>query len=167
MYILEELFKEDALYEQRYHEYTAKHNINLQIIDVEKEKPTPTIVNNQKIWRRNPQYASEAIAAADFLCEFDNKHQHFLSMYSKRNFVEAHHLIPMRYQEIFDCSLDVHANIVSLCVVCHKKVHYCIFEDKKEILDKLFFERETRLQQSGIRITLEKLYSLYNEKSGT
>lgn len=94
-------------------------------------------VNNRKVWIRNPKYASEALAYADYLLEFDNKHQHFISKFNGENYVEAHYLIPMQYQEQYDNILDIHANIVSLCLVCHKQIHYGQFQDKKEILDKL------------------------------
>ena len=38
----------------------------------------------------------------------------------QRNYVEAHHLIPMGFQDDFSKSIDVEANIISLCTYCHK-----------------------------------------------
>ncbi|WP_077308386.1 HNH endonuclease [Terribacillus halophilus] len=129
----------------------------------DKPRPKPTFrkVNNQKVWKRNSSFAAETVSNADYLCEYDNQHQYFVSKYSKRNYVEAHHLISLKHQDQFDCSLDNHANIVSLCLVCHKKIHYGLFEDKKDILDKLFNSRRERLIKSGINISLEQLYSYY------
>jgi len=69
----------------------------------------------------------------------------------------------MQYQEQFDCSLDIHANIVSICLVCHKKIHFGLFKDKKEILEKLFNSRRDRLIKSGINISLDELYSYYQD----
>ncbi|TFH63501.1 hypothetical protein [Peribacillus frigoritolerans] len=158
----EELLKEEMEFEK----YLKRNPADVSrgnLGDKPEEKPTYKTVNNQKVWSRNPRYASNAVADAEYLCEFDNQHNHFISKFNQRNYVEAHHLIPMQYQEQFDCSLDIHANIVSICLVCHKKIHYGLFEDKKEILDKLFSSRIERLKASGILIGVSDLYKYYKD----
>jgi 5-methylcytosine-specific restriction enzyme A len=157
-----ELHKE----EQEFEKYLSDNpdDISRGIIeDKPKNKPNYRSVNNKKVWSRNPKYASEAIAYADYLCEFDNKHKHFISKFNGKNYVEAHHLVPMQYQEQFECSLDIHANIISICLVCHKKIHFGFFEYKKEILESLFNSRKERLIASGIAISLGELYSYYQD----
>jgi len=156
------LFQEEMDFDKYLHESKAS-TIKKNITDTPQEKSSPQIVNDHRIWRRNPKYASEALTEANYLCEFDNEHKHFVSKYSKRNYVEAHHLIPMQFQNEFAYSLDNYANIVSICMVCHKKIHYGFFDDKKDILDKLFDARRDRLRQSGISITRRKLYSYYQD----
>lgn len=69
----------------------------------------------------------------------------------------------MEYQDHFDCSLDIPANIVSICTVCHKKIHFELFENKKEILEKLFKNREDRLKKCGINIGKQELYTYYQD----
>lgn len=71
-----------------------------------------------------------------------------------KNYVEAHHLIPMQYQEKFDNSLDIHGNIVSICLVCHKKIHHGLFKNKKHILEILFKSRRERRIISEVNLTL-------------
>jgi 5-methylcytosine-specific restriction enzyme A len=157
-----ELFKE----EQEFEKYLTQIPANVSKTDIEdkpKDKPKHKSVNNKKVWSRNPKYASEAVAGADYLCEFDSQHKHFISKFNHRNYVEAHHLIPMEFQDQFDCSIDIHANIVSICLVCHKKIHFGLFEDKKGILEKLFNSRKERLKASGIIISLAELYSYYQD----
>lgn len=157
-----ELFKE----EQKFEKYLTKIQddaIRGNKEDKPKGKPNHRTVNNIKVWSRNPKYASEAVADADYLCEFDNQHRHFISKYNSRNYVEAHHLIPMQYQEEYECSLDIHANIVSICLVCHKKIHFGLFKDKRAILEKLYESRRERLNKSGIIITLAELYNYYQD----
>jgi len=136
---------------------------NIMVLDKPKAKPNHKSLNNQRIWIRNPKIATESLVQANYLCEFDNYHKHFISKFNQRNYVEAHHLIPMSRQNHFDYSLDVHANIVSVCLVCHKKIHFGNFEDKVEILDKLFNERRTRLKESDISISLDQLYNYYKD----
>ena len=75
--------------------------------------------------------------------------------------MEAHHLIPMNAQDIFENSLDVLGNVSSLCPICHKMIHHGDEESKNKIIEKLFMEKEKDLKKSGLDITLEKLQNLY------
>lgn len=159
----EELLKEELEYDSKVSTNVAEKNVTSNIVDEEKEKPSYSTVNNKKVWKRNAKFASNAIANAEYKCEIDPNHKHFVSKYSNENYVEAHHIIPMFKQDQYDCSLDVYANIVSLCMVCHKKLHYGHFEDKKEILGKLFKDRVERLEKSGIQINIEHLYDIYKD----
>lgn len=36
----------------------------------------------------------------------------------------------MKYQDRFKFSIDVEANIISLCITCHNKLYHAIFEEK-------------------------------------
>ena len=157
---VDEMLKEEIEFEKYLTDFPADVSRG-NIEDKPKAKPNHRSVNNKKVWSRNPKYASEAVASADYLCEFDHQHKHFISKFNGKNYVEAHHLIPMQYQDQFDCSLDIHANIVSICLVCHKKIHFGLFEEKKEILDKLFNSRKERLKAGGIDIDIHQVYSYY------
>lgn len=157
-----ELFKE----EEEFQKYLTVNPASISRNDIEdkpKDKPKHRTINYKKVWIRNPKYASEAVAAANYLCESNNQHKHFISKFNGENYVEAHHLIPMMFQEQFDCSLDVHANIVSLCLVCHKKLHFSNFEEKQKVLKKLFEDRSSRLFKTGITVSLEEIYSYYKD----
>lgn len=157
-----ELFRE----EQEFEKYLIEDISDASKLKIEEKplgKASFKLLNSKKIWCRNPRYASEAVADANYLCEFDNKHKQFISKFSGKNYVEAHHLIPMRYQGQFDHSLDIHANIVSICLVCHKKIHFGLFRDKKVILDKLFNSRKDRLVDGGITIDINQLYNFYQD----
>lgn len=157
-----ELFKEELEFNKYLEENDSGISRRIIIEDKVQGKPNYKTVNNQKIWSRNPKYASEVVASANYLCEFNQEHQYFVSKYNQKNYVEAHHLIPMKYHE-FDCSLDIYGNIVSLCVVCHKQIHFGLFEEKKVLLDHLFNSRKERLRASGIDIELGLLYQYYQE----
>lgn len=157
-----ELLKEETEFEKYLKENPADVSRG-NIEDKPKDKPNYRSINNKKVWSRNPKYASEVVAEADYLCEFDNQHKHFISKFNGKNYVEAHHLIPMQYQEQFNNSIDIHANIVSVCLVCHKKIHHGLFEEKKEIIDRLFNSRRERLIKSRINISLKELYIYYQD----
>lgn len=159
---IDELNKAERNYEKNVRKTPPSKN-KREITDKVEKKPKYREINRQKLWHRNPLYASEAILHAGYFCEIDKNHQHFTSKFNKQNYVEAHHLIPMKFQEQFDCSLDVHANIVSLCLVCHKKLHFSNFVEKKEVLKKLFSERIARLKKAGVSISVDDLYSYYQD----
>jgi 5-methylcytosine-specific restriction enzyme A len=158
-----EFMKDEIEYEKdvRNNISTGKRAINIE--DKIQAKPSYRTVTNRKIWTRNPRYASDVVVDAEYLCEYSIDHVHFKSKYSQKNYVEAHHLIPMKYQELYDNSLDIYSNIVSLCMVCHKILHFGMFVDKKEILDKLFEGRRDRLINSGINISISELYQYYQD----
>ncbi|WP_223553217.1 HNH endonuclease [Lysinibacillus sphaericus] len=112
-------------------------------------------------WKRNHVTSKKAIVLADFKCEYDNSHMFFKSSTTGENYVEAHHLIPMEFQKQFEKSLDIEANIISLCALCHKKVHHSTMEEKKPILESLFLERRNRLEKCEISIELVDLITMY------
>ena len=77
------------------------------------------------------------------------------------NFVEAHHLVPMQFQEHFESSLDVLENVVVLCPNCHRKLHHGQVADKKLLLTVLHQTSGKGLKSRGLEITLNHLVALY------
>ena len=103
----------------------------LNVIDL----PLP-LVNDLRITKnkRDPKKGANAKKRAKYLCEVDGNHKTFKGQ-NGENYCEAHHLIPMNMQEKFFYSLDVEANIVSLCPTCHNLLHYSINNiEKKNII---------------------------------
>lgn len=104
-------------------------------------------------YTRNQIIAAHAIEAANYQCENHVKHTTFTSASTNRPFMEGHHLIPMKRQNEFEVSLDIYANIICLCPICHRLLHYGIASEKEYLADKLFEIRKDRLMLSGIDIT--------------
>ncbi len=88
--------------------------------------------SGREVWPRDPKKAKQAIKQAEFKCEIDDTHETFVSGASRKNYMEAHHLIPLRMQHDFENSLDVVGNIVSICPNCHRLIHYGRDKDKKK-----------------------------------
>lgn len=133
---------------------------NIDIIDSIEEVPQQTM-NNNLAFKRNPKKPAEVIIDANFTCEVDANHNSFISKKTGENYCEGHHLIPMGQQINFNISLDVHANIVSLCPNCHRTLHHGVFEEKMPLLNQLYMIRNERLRTCGINISLEQLNNLY------
>ncbi|MCC8140121.1 MAG: hypothetical protein LIO67_07485 [Lachnospiraceae bacterium] len=74
--------------------------------------------------------------------------------------MEGHHALPMKYQDKFSRSLDVYANIICLCPVCHRLLHYGISSEKEKVVEKIYYDRSERLAVSGIKISKSEFESL-------
>ncbi|MFS2173413.1 HNH endonuclease [Priestia megaterium] len=115
----------------------------------------------RQIWRRNASIAREALQEAHYLCEINNKHLTFKSNITNENFVEAHHLIPIKFQNYFSWSLDVPGNIVSLCPNCHRKIHHANKKERKIILKFLYKKYKNALSDYDILVPLDNIYKFY------
>ncbi|MBV7413578.1 HNH endonuclease [Aeromonas sp. sif2433] len=117
----------------------------------------------RNVFTRDPLIAKAAIEQSNFTCEIDPLHQTFISPVTGRNFMEAHHLIPMSQQTSFHIGLDQPANIVSLCPCCHRAIHLGQSSTRRKLLQSLFNKRENVLQQMGVNF--ERLCALYGVDS--
>lgn len=130
--------------------------------DSPKEKQEPVIdQGGNKKYLRDPKEAAKALKAAKFKCEVDEDHKTFIAKSTGNSFQESHHLIPISQSDLFGYSLDVPANICSLCPLCHRGIHSGADVYRIELLEKLYNQRKTRLEQCGIYVTLEQLKKFY------
>ncbi|MGG7162809.1 hypothetical protein [Clostridium ihumii] len=134
-------------------EYSVKH--------IKKLKGEFKIKDGMKYWNRDRSIVDKIIYIKNNECEYDNTHRYFISKATNKNYVEGHHLIQMQFQDMFEYSLDVESNIVSVCLVCHKILHLGRLEDKIKIIEKLYNLREHELKSSGLDIRLDELIELY------
>lgn len=108
---------------------------------------------------RNRETALKALQRANYRCEIDEEHPSFVKKSDGTTYMEPHHLIPMSYQSQFDHSLDVQANIVSLCSNCHNQLHYG--KDFESLLKELYNARKNQLAEAGIQVTWWELINMY------
>ena len=131
--------------------------------------PQKTLTSSRETYERSPMISKKGIIAADYLCEYNQKHITFMSKASGKQFVEAHHLIPMSKQEIIlnksiqkNVNIDIVENIVSLCPNCHRNIHLGI--NNAELIEKLYEKKIHKLKNKGFDLTLIELNSFYNIK---
>lgn len=127
-------------------------NRNIQRMDIIAEKP-PIITSTTTSYRRNQIIVDQSLEGAGYCCEHNAEHKTFVAKSTNHAYMEGHHLIPMKHQDNFDCSIDVYANIVCLCPVCHKLLHYGQTKEKSIVAEGLYEKRQARLIQSGIDIS--------------
>lgn len=136
---------------------------NENYTDKPEDRQAPVVDGGgKKVYLRDPKKSAVAISQADYKCEADSAHYSFKARGTNRMFVEAHHLIPISKGEQFGYSIDIPANIVSLCPNCHKCIHLGEDKDKEILLNKLYDERKDRLEAAGIFVSFEQLKKFYN-----
>lgn len=132
---------------------------------VPEEKAPEKECKGRKIASRSKKKAENALARAEYRCEV-GVHETFLRKKNFLPYTEPHHLIPLQFDDQFEYSLDVEANIVSLCSNCHNRLHYGASIEK--MIRKLWEQRKEELEaagllimKNGVKLTIEMLLSFY------
>ena len=97
----------------------------------------------------------------NYKCFFDKSHKTFLRL-NGTQYVEGHHIIPMKAQKDFkNANIDRVENILCLCPTCHRKVHLSTEDEKKQLLKEVYDLRKKDLSNANINISFEDLYKKY------
>ncbi|WP_419775355.1 hypothetical protein WJ437_02700 [Ignavigranum ruoffiae] len=112
------------------------------------------------VFARNKNFSEVAKRQAQWQCEVNLNHSTFI-MESGVPYMESHHLLPMYTQIYYKYSVDFPDNIVCLCPNCHRKLHYGLYKEKIELIEKLYSSRKDKYKQFGIDLTLKELLEYY------
>ena len=115
--------------------------------------PAPQILQTRQTYKRSSILAKQSIVVANYKCELSSSHNTFIAKSTNHPYMEGHHLLPLSQQHNFKTSLDVYANIICLCPICHRLLHFGTDKDRIQAISKLYEKREFRLENSGIKIT--------------
>ncbi len=115
--------------------------------------PAEAVVVSQEVWKRSGILRTQAIELAGYKCEMDIAHETFLAESNHKPYMEGHHAVPMRLQGTFHNSLDVYANIICLCPLCHRKIHYGMQDERRRMMCQIYEKRADRLVNSGILLS--------------
>lgn len=134
-------------------------------------KDAPLLAKNisgKKRFKVNPLLGKIAIQKACYCCENNPHHKTFISKKTNKKYMEAHHLIPICFQEEiwerYKINVDCIENLISLCPTCHKAIHYGKKEVKINIIENLFKKVIPRYKSINFDISLAEIKSLYNIK---
>lgn len=122
--------------------------------------PEEPMVVEQVVWKRSSILRTHALVLAGYQCEIDNSHNSFVAESTGKPYMEGHHAIPMKYQKDFHHSLDVYANIVCLCPLCHRKIHYGMQPERVKMMHQIYESRAKRLSKSGIDLSRDDFTGL-------
>lgn len=115
-------------------------------------------LKKRDIYTRDRKIALKRMKLAGFSCEYDASHALFISRFSKRPYVEAHHLVPMALQKSFSRPLDTVNNVFCLCPYCHKAVHHSEERLARKIISTL---ADKRAVLDDYSLSLPELFNLY------
>ena len=125
------------------------------------QRPAPVERNGAPYFPRDPRKARNALCIAGYQCEVNKSHQTFQSRSTGKQYMEAHHLVPMGYQRLYSNSLDREQNILCLCSICHDQLHHGA--DVSSLVEQLYNLRHDLLDSAEIHITLEELLEMYGQ----
>lgn len=83
-----------------------------------------------------------------------------LAQSTHKPYMEEHHIIHLAVQQSFNHSLDVYANLICLCPICHRKIHLGLKEERKDMLKEIYEQREERFEKSGLTLTENEFVEL-------
>lgn len=113
-------------------------------------------------WVRDPGIARGVCEEKKYQCEVAKEHATFISRVTNRPYVEAHHFVPMGYQDEFEVSLDVPENILILCPLCHRQFHHASEKHRNLLIEHFYQSRKAGLEQRGIKTPLDRLKEYYD-----
>lgn len=147
----------------KFFEEEIKWQVN-ESIGPENRLPVSKQNDGKEYYPRDPKRAANALDKAGYKCENEIKHITFTRRTTGKNYTEPHHLIPISAYNDFEFSLDIEANICSLCCSCHNCLHYGVDEERLPILKKLYEERKELLKITNIYVDFKTLKKYYNIK---
>ncbi|WP_432647460.1 HNH endonuclease [Mitsuokella sp.] len=127
--------------------------------------PMPPIAEEPRTYEvhhfmRSDILRGQTLAFADYRCEMDGDHKTFIAERTHKPYMESHHAIPIHLQGKFEHSLDIYANLVCLCPICHRKIHYGLMDDRRLMMYEIYEKRHERLSRSGITLGKEEFADL-------
>ena len=144
-----------------------ERNVNDDVAD-DSHKTAPLVAIKTRVatkFERNPLLGKIAIKKAYYSCERNHEHQTFLSKTTQKQYMEAHHLVPIQFQkemwEKYGVNIDCPENLVSLCPTCHKAFHYGTDEVKSEIIEIMYAKVVHKYKAIGFGITLDGIKQCY------
>ena len=127
------------------------------------DKPMPVTemyVDEHNTWKRSAIIREQVLEAAEYRCEIDPTHKSFVVEHTNHQYAEGHHVIALNKQDRIPYSLDVYANIICLCPVCHRLLHYGSPHEKKPVAKIIYDKRANRLAKSGIKLSQREFENL-------
>ncbi len=114
-------------------------------------------IRGKTVYVRDPRMAALRFLSSDYKCEIEPLHRTFTAERTQKQYVEAHHFIPMKFQGMFNEPLDCLDNIVSLCPNCHRQIHHAVTDQKYEIIRGIYQKRAEMH-----RFEFDKIAQFYN-----
>ena len=151
--------KVDSIHEENVNDAVAERAYTIAPMSVTKQHATG------RNFRTNPILGKIAIKHAYYSCECNTEHKTFQSNRTRKQYMEAHHLVPAANQKAmwdkYNINIDCLENLVSLCPNCHKAFHFGTEEVKTQMIENLYNKIRHKYAAIGFNITLDEIKQLY------
>lgn len=130
------------------------------------EKPSYRTGTNGRQVDKKARITKAALIEAEFKCAGNEKHITFTTTRGDI-YMEGHHFIPCTctnsedFWNKYNVNIDCVENIISLCPICHRLVHFGSEQERSDLLEKLYYIQITKIKSIGIDISLDELLNLY------
>ena len=135
-------------------------HMNIKDMFFTTEQEFDKVKNSIKCRKRNPSIVNSVVKEYGHVCFFDDTHITFPT-YSKSNYVEGHHIIPLALNDSFSEDLDCEENIIPLCPNCHKAMHHATNKFKENLLNQIL---EYDKDFDKFNLSLEDMKEIYYNK---
>ena len=130
--------------------------VDLALLDAPVSSPPKSITTISARWSRDRIIVRQVLQSCSYRCEIDGSHETFITRTTHLPYLEGHHLVPLAVQGDFTNSLDVYANLIGLCPLCHRKMHFADNKLRRSLLASIYTNRATRFANSGIAMSKDE-----------
>lgn len=155
--------REDNELQRRIRE-SSLYNDKTELKKANSRVPEKTSRSNNARYKTDARISKTVLNENNYICEIEkitgNIHRTF-NTNNEVQYMEGHHLIPMKAQKDFINNIDRSDNICCLCPNCHRAIHYGTVKEKKSRLILLYKEKIEKLKANDIYIDFEELVNKY------
>lgn len=141
-----------------------EYNDYVELQKADSRIPKKTSRSNNARYQTDARISKTVLKENNYICEIEkltgNKHTSF-NTNKGTQYMEGHHLIPMKAQKNFKNNIDRSDNICCLCPNCHRAIHYGTIKEKRTRLALLYNSKIKRLNDNKIHIDFEELINNY------
>lgn len=124
------------------------------------KKPLENVTKHKRM-KTDPRFKATCLENQNYQCEISNGHETFSNTTGLHQYMECHHLIPMKAQKDFpDIWLDDLFNLVCVCPLCHAQMHYGDRQAKEAVFWKIYHKRRREFSKAGFN--KKKMSEIFN-----
>jgi hypothetical protein len=138
-----------------------RYETSLDLINSENRKPFLKSNKFGEAYYKDSRITRTYLGMIGYKCQFNPLHKTFVSFRTNNQYVEGHHLVPMKYQSDFSFNIDRTENLVALCPNCHRQIHFGTKEEKELVLKKIFKLKTEAFKKLKIEISFENFFNKY------
>ncbi len=135
-----------------------------ELIKANSRIPEKISRSNNARYKTDARISKTVLKENNYICEIEkltgNKHKTF-DTNNGTQYMEGHHLIPMKAQKNFENNIDRSDNICCLCPNCHRAIHYGTIKEKRRRLELLYNSKIKGLNDNKIYIDFKELINNY------